>query len=146
MKLINKTLLLLTASAAILASCNKFDDLNTNPDAATKVTAPMLATKLILNITQQGAAKNFVYHSMLSKQIAWSENASDEQYNLFGRTDFDGYTILTNCQKMIDAANDGDKDSYAALAKFMKAYKLFYKSLEVGDIPYSDPLKGEEGG
>lgn len=40
MKLINKTLLLLTASAAILASCNKFDDLNTNPDAATKVTAP----------------------------------------------------------------------------------------------------------
>ena len=42
MKLINKTLLLLTASATILASCNKFDDLNTNPDAATKVTAPML--------------------------------------------------------------------------------------------------------
>ena len=70
MKLINKTLLLLTASATILASCNKFDDLNTNPDAATKVTAPMLATKLILNITQQGSAKNFVYHSMLSKQIA----------------------------------------------------------------------------
>ena len=65
MKLINKTLLLLTASATILASCNKFDDLNTNPDAATKVTAPMLATKLILNITQQGSAKNFVYHSML---------------------------------------------------------------------------------
>lgn len=32
MKLINKTLLLLTASATILASCNKFDDLNTNPD------------------------------------------------------------------------------------------------------------------
>lgn len=145
MKLINKTLLLLTASATILASCNKFDDLNTNPDAATKVTAPMLATKLILNITQQGSAKNFVYHSMLSKQIAWSENASDEQYNLFGRTDFDGYTILTNCQKMVDAANEGDKDSYAALAKFMKAYKLFYKSLEVGDIPYSDALKGEEG-
>lgn len=27
----------------------------------------------------------------------------------------------------------------------MKAYKLFYKSLEVGDIPYSDALKGEEG-
>lgn len=42
-------------------------------------------------------------------------------------------------------ANEGDKDSYAALAKFMKAYKLFYKSLEVGDIPYSDALKGEEG-
>lgn len=85
MKLINKTLLLLAASAAILASCNKFDDLNTNPDAATKVTAPCY-DKLILNITQQGA-KNFVYHSMLSKQIAWSE-LLDEQYNLFGRTDF----------------------------------------------------------
>ena len=94
MKLINKTLLLLTASAAILASCNKFDDLNTNPDAATKETAPMLATKLILNITQQGAAKNFVYHRMLRKQVAWSENATDEQTNLLGRNDFGGYKIL----------------------------------------------------
>ena len=43
MKLINKTLLLLTASATILASCNKFDDLNTTPDAAPKVTAPQHA-------------------------------------------------------------------------------------------------------
>ena len=99
MKLINKTLLLLTASATILASCNKFDDLNTNPDAATKVTAPMLATKLILNITQQGSAKNFVYHSMLSKQIAWSENASDEQYNLFGRTDLTAIPFLQTVRR-----------------------------------------------
>lgn len=143
MKLIHKTLLLL-ATSTLWTSCNTFDDLNTNPDDAIRVTAPMLATKLILNITEQGTAKTFVYHCMVSKQIAWAESASDEQYNQFGRTDFDGYTILTNGQKMIDSANEGEQESYMALSKFVKAYKLFYKSMEVGDIPYSDALKGED--
>jgi len=105
----------------------------------------MLATNLILNVTQQGTAKYFVYHCMVSKQIAWSEDAESDQYNLFGRTSFDDYVVLTDCQKMIDFANENEKNAYMALAKFIKAYKLFYKSMEVGDIPYSDALKGEEG-
>lgn len=133
------------ATGLLLASCDKFDSMNTNPDASTKANASMMATALILNITQQGSAKNFVWDNMLSKQMAWSEGAQDEQYNLFGRTDFDGYTILTNCAKMVEAADNEYKNSYMALGKFVKAYKLFYKSLQVGDIPYSDALKGEEG-
>lgn len=46
---------------------------------------------------------------------------------------------------MVDVVNEGDKDLYVVLVKFMKVYKLFYKLLEVGDIFYSDVLKGEEG-
>ncbi|MGL4327958.1 MAG: SusD/RagB family nutrient-binding outer membrane lipoprotein [Tannerellaceae bacterium] len=129
----------------LLSSCSKFDDINTNPDAATKATASMMATALILNITKQGGNKVFVYDNMLSKQIGWAENAASEQYNLFGRTSFDNYTILITAKKMLEASSDIDKDSYTGLALFLKAYKLFYASLEVGDIPYSDALKGEEG-
>lgn len=133
------------AASLFLTACDKFDGMNTNPDASTKATSAMMATAMILDITEQGSAKNFVWDNMLSKQMAWSEGAQDEQYNLFGRINFDGYTILSNCDKMVAVADKDYKDSYLALAKFTKAYKLFYKSLEVGDIPYSDALKGEEG-
>jgi hypothetical protein len=46
---------------------------------------------------------------------------------------------------MVELSNDVDKDAYTGLAKFIKAYKLFYLSLEVGDIPYKEALQGEEG-
>ncbi|MDR0429967.1 MAG: SusD/RagB family nutrient-binding outer membrane lipoprotein [Tannerellaceae bacterium] len=131
------------------ASCSKFDDINTNPDAATSSSAAMQATRLILNITRLGGNKYFVYDNMVSKQMAWGEDAQSEQYNLFSRTEnfggAGGFAILTNTIKMVELASDLDKEAYSGLAKFIKAYKLFYLSLEVGDIPYKEALQGEEG-
>lgn len=142
---VKNIILTITATSLLLSSCDKFDALNSNPDAPTKATSSMLATTLILDITTIGGAKESLWDNMLSKQIAWSESAQSDQYNLFGRVSFDAYTVLTNSAKMVHAADDSYKSAYEGLAKFMKAYKLFYKSLEVGDIPYSEALKGEEG-
>lgn len=44
---------------------------------------------------------------------------------------------------MAEQATEEEKNAYQGLAYFMKAYKLFYYSLEVGDIPYSEALQGE---
>lgn len=132
--------------ALCISSCDsKFDDINTNPDAPIVSTAEMEALHLILGITNLDSQKYFVYDNMYSKQIAWGEDAQNEQYNNFGRTDFESYTLLTNVQKMIELALDADKEAYTGLGKFIRAYKIFYFSLEVGDVPYSDALKGEEG-
>ena len=46
MKRINKYISLLLATA-LLASCDKFDEINTDPDATTKVTSSLLATGLV---------------------------------------------------------------------------------------------------
>lgn len=138
-------LLLLLQLGTIFTSCANFDEINTNPDTPTKATAPLLATSLILNITRTGGDKNFVYDDMLCKYIAWGEGLEAYQYNKLDKDYFSGYEILTNCTKMIEYATEQDKNAYEALAAFIKAYKLFYISMEVGDIPYSDALKGEEG-
>lgn len=134
---------------SMMTSCSNFDDINTNPDAATSSSAAMQATRLILNITQLGGNKYFVYDNMVSKQMAWGEDAQSEQYNLFSRTEnfggSGGFAILTNTIKMVELAPEVDKEAYIGLAKFIKAYKLFYLSLEVGDIPYKDALQGENG-
>ena len=47
MKRINKYISLLLVTT-LLASCDKFDEINTNPDATTKVTSSLLATGLLL--------------------------------------------------------------------------------------------------
>lgn len=131
-------------------SCtSKFDEYNTNKNATTKVTPAMLATKLILEIMQLGRAKNFVYDNMLNKQIAWSEgSAESDQYNKLGRVGFGTYTNFTNCQKMLleaESSTEEVQNSYKGLSKFIKAYHLFYLTMKVGDIPYSDSNAAEEG-
>ena len=46
MKRINKYISLLLVTT-LLASCDKFDEINTNSDATTKVTSSLLATALL---------------------------------------------------------------------------------------------------
>lgn len=137
-------------SIGMVTSCtSRFDDYNSNNNATTKVTPGMLATKLILNITQLGRMKNFVYDNMLNKQIAWSEgSAESDQYNKLGRVGFGIYSEYTNAQKMILESGSSStevQNSYLGLAKFVKAYHLFYLSMKVGDIPYSDSNGAETG-
>jgi hypothetical protein len=135
-------------SILFLNSCSDFEELNSNPDAATKVTAPMLATRLILNITESdiSSTKGFLQPFMLSKSIVYTEFDENYQYNFLGRGSLDGLTILTNVEKMIEASPEGDiKNSYTALGKFMRAYKFYNSTIRMGDIPYSDALKGQQG-
>lgn len=145
MKRINQYLSLLLI-VALLASCDKFDEINTNPDATTKVTASLLATGLLLDITSSSSSKSFINDELLSKQLAWAgEGMEDYQYNIFGRSGFGGYNTLINAQKMVESVSDDNVNAYDGLAHFIKAYKLFYMSLEMGDIPYEEALQGEKG-
>lgn len=145
MKTRYKSTLLIALIAVLLYSCKKFDDINTNPNSPIKTTASLLATNLILNITVEAGGKEFIAPEMTSKQMAFAELPQGEQYNNFGSAGFDGLTALINIQKMIDAAAESDKSAYTGLGLFIKAYKLYYLSLRVGDIPYSEALSAETG-
>lgn len=145
MKYIVKILSVLCIIALLMPGCSDFDEINTNPNSTEQVTPAMLATNLILGIVQTPTAKTFAQNNMASKQLAWGESADGNQYNDFGRTGFSPYLDLVNVQKMIDYTTDTNRDAYTGLGLFVRAYKLFYLSIEVGDIPYSDALGGETG-
>lgn len=136
-----------------LSGCDNFEEYNTNPDESTKVTSGMLASNLILGVMkEQGTTKTFVRDDMLSKYIAWTEgNDIDYAFNKLGRLDdyreFSdrNMVMLVNVQKMIDfATNEKLKNSYAALGHFIRAYKFFYLTMHVGDIPYSESFQADE--
>lgn len=139
-----KNLILLFISSLLLAGCSKFDELNSNPNATEKVTPAMLATAIVLDITRPPNGKAFAVRECLTKGLVWGEDGDNATYNEFGRTSLN-YSSLTNIKKMIDLASETDKNAYSGLGLFVKAYRLFYMSMDVGDIPYSEALKGEEG-
>lgn len=70
------------------------------------------------------------------------------QYNKFTRTgSFEGMEILTNADKMVEAAEKLDEkqlNAYRGVAHFIRAYKFFDLTLRVGDIPYSEAMFGEK--
>lgn len=142
----------LTLLAVILLAvgCSKFDEINTNPDGITTATSQMLATKLILNITKDdiSSTKGFMGNFMVDKYILWSEFPQAQQYNDFGRASFGAMTRLIDVKKMIaltEGMEEAEKNSYLALGHFIRAYTFFNLSMKVGDIPYTEALKGKEG-
>ena len=130
-------------STTLLSSCDNFEKLNTNPDSPTTVTPEMLATKLIMSTAAPSYAKAFVNPSILIKQMAWAEGAHDYQYNKMGRSSFGRYTTLINGIKLQELAAGENRNAYLALDKFVKAFTIYYASLEMGDVPYSQALQGE---
>lgn len=145
MKKIYNYLIGALVATGMLCSCSNFDDLNTNPDSPTTVTPEMLATKLILGTTKPATSKYFFLTSFLMKQLAWGEGTQSYQYNDMGRSSFGGYTSLVNGVKMVELAGDNNPNAFQALNKFVKAFTVFYISMEMGDVPYSDALQGETG-
>lgn len=129
-----------------VCSCTSFDELNTDPDATTKVSPEMIATNLILNIAKPSTQKSFLNSSFMMKYMAWGEGSASYQYNKFGRSGFGSYYKLISAQKMVELAEGYNQEAYIGLARFVEAYKMYYLTMEVGDIPYSDALQGETGG
>lgn len=132
----------------LLASCSKFDEINTDPTRTTKVTSAMLATTLLLDMTRTTFKTNtdFMRPNMLAKYTCWSSSANDEQYNRLSRTEyFDRLVVLNNIDKMIELATSEElKNSYTALGHLVRAWRFFELTMQVGDVPYSQAIKGED--
>ena len=136
---------------SLLAGCNKFVEINTNPNATTQVSASLLATNNILNITRWfGDAAAFVNNNTLPKYIGYANlGQSDAQYNKLGNGYFGALTVLPNIDKMLAYAKANVSapmaSSYEGVAKFVKAWTFFRLTMQMGDIPYSEAGQGVDG-
>ncbi len=136
-------------SLILLFGCNNFEDINTNPDDTTTVSASLLATNVILRFTKFAGkdGKSLIADNALPKYVGYAnEGQMDQQYNKIGSSDFGGMTILPNIQKMIEYSQDGVmEDSYRGVGAFAKAYVFYRLTMEMGDIPYSEAGLGADG-
>lgn len=142
-----KITLLLALSLGLgtaFTSCSKFEDINTDPNGSTKASRSLLATNIVLDLTASSFGKPFYGNQLVSKSLAWAESADGNQYNAFDRTELSGYTTVINGNKMLEMTTDANRAGYEGLYYFAKAYQLFYLTMALGDIPYSEAFLGEE--
>jgi len=145
MKII-KYILLLSGLAVLIGGCQKYEQINTNPDATKQVNSPLLATTLILNITRNGigSQKGFMQPFLLSKYLTWGERQESYQYNKLGNSDFDSVKVLRSIPPMIKyAKTDALRKSYEGLGHFIRAYQFFISTMQVGDMPYAEANRAE---
>ncbi len=131
-----------------LVSCRKFEEINTNPDTATRVPASMECTNIVLGMLQNGGdAMSFISANALPKYVGFTLlGKNGAQYNSTGSASFGSMTVLPNIDAMVEFAKGSVmEDSYKGVASFAKAYTFFRMTMWMGDIPYSQAGKGAEG-
>jgi len=127
---------------AASSSCD-FQEVNTDQEATNEVTSAMIATRIILHIANQPREKAFLQPYMLNKNIVWTEFQEAYQYNGFGRGSLN-FSAINDAHFMPKfAGTEKLAKSYEGLMYFARAVKFFEATMDLGDIPYNDALKGE---
>ncbi|MDR1715992.1 MAG: SusD/RagB family nutrient-binding outer membrane lipoprotein [Prevotella sp.] len=150
MKTINKfTIIAAILLLSILTGCSNFDDLNTNPDSTSQVSASLLCTNVVLRIAKFDGrdAKAMISENALPKYVGYAnEGQMGTQYNTIGSNSFDAMTVLPNIDKMLEYAQGSPmENSYKGVAGFVRAAVFFKLTMELGDIPYTEANKGASG-
>jgi hypothetical protein len=143
MKNILKYTVILLFTMFALSSCRKsFDELGADNNRPGSVPPSLLLNGIL----------NDMYDSPYGDNEKWSQYFL-QNYDYYGnnRYDFESgdnyYNTLKNVLKMEAEAKKiqlPEVNSYSALAKFFKAYFFTKMSLEMGDLPMKDALKGVE--
>ena len=137
-----KFLLMLLAFVFAANSCQKFEDLEADPNRSTSA-SPSLVLR--------GVLKDFYSEP-------WSSESQYAQYwcinyNYYGTNEYwtgpasFRYTTLKNVVKMEEEArniNLPEVNAYSAVGKFLRAHFYYNMTMRMGDIPLSEALKGAD--
>jgi hypothetical protein len=146
-----KYLFLAVFTLTVASSCSKFDALNTNPDVPTTVTSEMLATQVLKNTyrfwnpnpTDWSTAQLWSKHCAI---LQTNPNPYQYFYSYWPYGGFGWYQNLTNLKRMVELSKGTPfESSFQGLALYLKAYYGYSMTLDMGDIPYSEAGKAEEG-
>jgi len=138
-KLINIIAAIVLVTA--VTSCKKsFDSLYQNPNKPTSVPSSLLLNGILYDMTDFPST---MYERWCQYFLCNYDYYGNNRYDFGSGQDY--YGTLKNVIKMEEEAKNvglADINPYSALAKFFKAYLLTKMSLEMGDIPMSQALKG----
>ncbi len=134
--------LLLIILLISVTSCQKFSDLEKDPNRPGQVPPSLVFTSIL----------HSSYYSPWSDVSRWNQfwcsnyaYYNDQTYD-WTNTDFN-FAQLQNIKQMIAEAkrvNLPDNNPYSALGKFFTAYFFVDMSMKLGDVPMTDALKGLE--
>jgi len=140
MKKISQIALLLLLLGGI-SSCKKsFDSLADDPNRATSVPANLILNSVLSEFSRGAFNSTQRWNQFYDCNYAYYGN---QEYNWTGYS-FNNYNVLKNINKMETEAlkSVAAPNPYTALGKFLKAFFLYDLTMNLGDIPVSEALKG----
>ncbi|UKT62996.1 SusD/RagB family nutrient-binding outer membrane lipoprotein [Pedobacter mucosus] len=127
-----------------VTSCKKsFEELTLNNNKPNSVSAALLFNGVLNNLADLPDGQKEIYGQYYLYNYDYYGN---NRYDLGGGDDY--YTTLKNVvamEQQASASGGAAVNPYEALGKFFKAYFFSKMSLEMGDIPMSQALKGLDG-
>lgn len=126
---------------ASFSSCKKsFDTLAADPNRATTVPSNLILNNVLLEFSEGGFNSTQRWNQYYVCNYAYYGN---QEYNWTGFS-YNNYNVLKNIAKMEEEASKSVSapNPYTALGKFLKAYFLYDLTMNLGDIPASEALKG----
>ena len=147
----NKLAKLLFAAAltAGASSCDKFLDVNVNPNQATVVTPDQLLGNALTVTggvyTAYNAYANFAtgYWTKSNAVSGFNEERNYNYSSTYQQGLFNGSYDNLNDYNLIQTIGATTHPNHAAIARIMKVYGFLLLVDEYGDIPYSEALKGK---
>jgi hypothetical protein len=154
MKFINiKKASIIIMGIILMSSCEKFLDINIDPDRIPDANAPIaqLLTSSQINLAFEGGSDLFRFSSLISQHMSGQASQPNQtyeydRYNITG-SDINNVwssmfaTTLSDLEIIIKQATDNGSPHYAGVAKILKAYE-YSKIVDAwGDVPYSEAQK-----
>jgi hypothetical protein len=141
MKKIFKTYMLPVVMLLLVTGCQKsFDELTLNNNKPNNVPASLLFNGILNSMAELPDGQKEIYSQYYLYNYDYYGN---NRYDLGSGDDY--YTVIKNVadmEKKAAATGGGAINPYEALGKFFKAYLFSKMSLEMGDIPMTEALKG----
>ncbi|MDH6305429.1 hypothetical protein M2459_001882 [Parabacteroides sp. PF5-5] len=131
----------LFALFVILCSCTKdFEDINTNENQPESVVPDMILPYIIYQGVDVGPNNSVVVQHMAVRDWLVSLGRYD-----WWSTPYWDYSLLRNVNNLIVEAEKLEHDNFKGIGLIFKSYLFSRTTDAVGDIPYSEALKGKEG-
>lgn len=149
-----KNLILGTAVIVLLAvtSCEKYLDININPNAPTSAPIPQVLTNVTVNVGFTGGSDMHRYSSLIIQQFA-GQNAPGTQSREYARYQIqptDVNTLYSNlfANQLQDIEyilkNSQGSPHYSGVAKILKAH-IYSQAVDIwGDLPFTEAFKAPE--
>lgn len=140
----------LLAVSIALSSCDKYLDINTDPDNIVSSNAPLaqLLTSAQVNVGFEGGSDLFRFSNLITQSISGQASQPNQTY------DYDRYNItstdannlwtsynaqsLSDIELIISNAKTTNSPYYSGIAKVLKAYEYQLLVDAFGDIPFSE--------
>lgn len=132
------SIIMLLATTTMMWSCQKFDELEKNPNQPTSVTPSLVFNGVLTNMveTPWGSTMRWNQYNCCNYNYYGNQEYNWQSAGLF-------YTTLKNVKKMEEEAIRGGADArnpYSALGKFFRAFFYYRMTMLVGDLPQQEAL------